>query len=137
MVIVLTRNKGKVKELMTIKEVLKKVEEGEDLTVEEVKIYEQAVKPQKQVYGKYGTLAKQYLSEHQTARYWVMIANNELVDYLHGVDRQADEMFEAIYAKLSKSERFKKTGDFIRDLQIETEIRNIINTEIMNCLVYV
>ena len=122
---------------MTIKEVLKKVEEGEDLTVEEVKIYEQAVKPQKQVYGKYGTLAKQYLSEHQTARYWVMIANNELVDYLHGVDRQADEMFEAMYAKLSKSERFKKTGDFIRDLQIETEIRNIINTEIMNCLVYV
>lgn len=66
-----------------------------------------------------------------------MIANNELVDYLHGVDRQADEMFEAMYAKLSKSERFKKTGDFIRDLQIETEIRNIINTEIMNCLVYV
>lgn len=122
---------------MTIKEVLKKVEEGEDLTVEEVKIYEQAVKPQKQVYGKYGTLAKQYLSEHQTARYWVMVANNELVDYLHGVYRQADEMFEAMYAKLSKSERFKKTGDFIRDLQIETEIRNIINTEIMNCLVYV
>ena len=122
---------------MTKEEVLKKIEEGEDLTVEEVKIYEQAVKPQKQVYGKYGTLAKQYLSEHQTARYWVMIANNELVDYLHGVDRQADEMFEAMYAKLSKSERFKKTGDFIRDLQIETEIRNIINTEIMNCLVYV
>ena len=122
---------------MTKEEVLKKIEEGEDLTVEEVKIYEQAVKPQKQVYGKYGTLAKQYLSEHQTARYWVMIANNELVDYLHGVDRQADEMFEAMYAKLSKSERFKKTGDFIRDLQIETEIRNIINTEIMSCLVYV
>ena len=100
---------------MNKEEVLKKVAEGEDLTVEEVKIYEQAVKPQKQVYGKYGTLAKQYLSEHQTARYWVMIANNELVDYLHGVDRQADELYEAMYAKLSNSERYRRTGNFMED----------------------
>ena len=122
---------------MNKEEVLKKLEAGEDLTVEEVIIYQQAVKPQKQVYGKYGTLAKQYLEEHQTARFWVMVANNELVDYLHGVDRQADELYETMYAKLSKAERFKKTGDFIRDLQIETEIRNLIHSEIMNELVYV
>ena len=122
---------------MTQEQVLKKVEAGEDLTVEEVMIYQQTVKPQKQVYGKYGTLVKQYLSEHQTARYWLMIANNELVDYLHGVDRRADELYEIMYAKLSKSERFKKTGNFLKDLQIETEIRNIIHTEIMNEIVYV
>lgn len=122
---------------MNKEEVLKKVEAGEDLTVEEVIIYQQAVKPQKQVYGKYGTLAKQYLEEHQTARFWVMVASNELVDYLHGVDRQADELYETMYAKLSKAERFKKTGDFMRDLQIETEIRNLIHSEIMNELVYV
>ena len=122
---------------MTEKQVLKKVEAGEDLTVEEVMIYQKAIKPQKQVYGKYGTLAKQYLSEHQTARFWLMVANNELVDYLHGVDRRADELYEIMYAKLSKSERFKKTGDFLKDLQIETEIRNLIHTEIMNEIVYV
>ena len=122
---------------MTEKQVLKKVEAGEDLTVEEVMIYQKAIKPQKQVYGKYGTLAKQYLSEHQMARYWLMVANNELVDYLHGVDRRADELYEIMYAKLSKSERFKKTGDFLKDLQIETEIRNLIHTEIMNEIVYV
>ena len=122
---------------MTKEQVLKKVEAGESLTVEEVMIYQKAIKPQKQVYGKYGTLAKQYLSEHQTARYWLMVANNELVEYLHGVDRRADELYEIMYANLSKSERFEKTGNFLKDLQIETEIRNIIHTEIMNEIVYV
>lgn len=118
-------------------DVLKKVEEDEGLTADEVRVYNEAVKPQKQVYGKYGSLAKEYLSEHDTARYWLMIANNELVDYLHGVDRQADELYETMYAKLSKADRFKKTGDFMRDLQIETEIRNLIHSEIMSELVYV
>ena len=122
---------------MTKEQVLKKVEAGESLTVEEVMIYQKAIKPQKQVYGKYGTLAKQYLSEHQTARYWLMVANNELVEYLHGVDRRAGELYEIMYAKLSKSGRFKKTGNFLKDLQIETEIRNLIHTEIMNEIVYV
>ena len=118
-------------------EVINKVIARDDLTVEEVIIYQEVVKPQKQVYGKYGTLAKQYLSEHQTARYWLMVANNELVDYLHGVDRQADELYDTMYAKLFKSKRFKKTGNFMRDLQIETEIRNLIHTEILNEIVYV
>lgn len=122
---------------MNKEKILRKVEAGEDLTAEEVEIYNEAVKPQKQVYGKYGTIAKEFLSEHQTARYLLMIANNELVDYLHGVDKQADELYETMYAKLSKAERFKKTGDFMRDLQIETEIRNLIHSEIMNELVYV
>lgn len=137
MVIVLTRNNGRVIKLMNKNDVLKKVEADEDLTAYEIRVYNSVVKPQKQVYGKYGTLAKQYLEEHQTARFWVMVANNELVDYLHGVDRQADELYETMYAKLSKAERFKKTGNFMRDLQIETEIRNLIHSEIMNELVYV
>lgn len=118
-------------------EVLKKVEAGEELTAEEVKVYNEVVNPKKQVYGKYGSLAKEYLSEHDTAKYWLMIANNELVDYLHGVDRQADELYETMYARLSKSEKFRKTGDFVKDLQIENEIRNLIHTEIMNSLVFV
>lgn len=122
---------------MNKEEALKKVEAGEDLTAEEVRIYNEVVNPQKQIYGKYGTLAKEYLSVHDTARYWLMIANNELVDYLHGVDRQADELYETLYAKLFNAERFRKTGNFIKDLQIETEIKNLIHTEIMNSLVFV
>jgi len=48
-------------------EILRKAESGEGLTVEEIKVYRQLVKPQKHVYGKYGTLAKKYLEEHNVA----------------------------------------------------------------------
>ena len=41
-----------------------------------------------------------------------------------------------LLAKLSNAERFRKTGDFIKDLQSETEIKGIIETEILNELVY-
>ena len=41
--------------------VMRKAEAGEGLTVAEIKVYQKAVKPEKHVYGKYGTLAKQYL----------------------------------------------------------------------------
>ena len=46
---------------MNVEEIIKKADLGEGLTVEEVKIYQQAFKPIKHVYGKYGTLAKQYI----------------------------------------------------------------------------
>ena len=40
--------------------VMRKAEAGEGLTVAEIKVYQKEVKPPKHVYGKYGTLAKQY-----------------------------------------------------------------------------
>ena len=58
-------------------------------------------------------------------------------EYLHGIDRQAQRLYDTMYAKLSASEQFKKTGDFIKDLQIETEIQHRIDEEILNELIYV
>ena len=113
-------------------EILRKAERGEGLTAEEVMLYQKLVKPQKHVYGKYGTLKRKYLEDKGID--WT-IAN--LPEYLHEVDRQADRMYEVMYEKLSKSEKYKKTGDFIKDLQIETEIRNLIEEEILNEIVYV
>ena len=43
--------------------VVQKAEEGKGLTVAEIKVYQKAVKPERHVYGKYGTLAKQYLED--------------------------------------------------------------------------
>ena len=117
---------------MTDAEILRKAESNEGLTVDEIKRYQQLVKPQKHVYGKYGTLKRKYLEDKGID--WT-IAN--LPEYLHEVDRQADRMYEVMYEKLSKSEKYKKTGDFIKDLQIETEIRNLIEEEILNEIVYV
>ena len=116
-------------------EILRKAESGEGLTVDEVKVYQQLVKPQKHVYGKYGTLAKKYLEEHNVGKYWALAG--DLPEYLHGIDRQAERMYEAMHAKLSKLEQYKKTGDYLKDVQIETEIKNRIEEEILNEIVYV
>ncbi len=43
---------------MTDKELLAKAERNEGLTVDEIKMYHQLVKPQKHVYGKYTLLRR-------------------------------------------------------------------------------
>ena len=117
---------------MNEEEIIKKAERNEGLTVEEIKIYQQAVKPKKHVYGKYGTLAKQYLEDKGID--WT-IAN--LPEYLHGVDKVADEMYETMYEKFSKEERFKRSADFMENLKRETEMQRLIEEEILNEIVYV
>ncbi len=117
---------------MNVEAVIKKAESDEGLTVKEIKVYQKAVKPVKHVYGKYGTLAKRYLEDKGLD--WT-IAN--LPEYLHGVDRAADEMYETMYEKFSKEERFKRSADFMDNLKRETEMQRLIEEEILNEIVYV
>lgn len=120
---------------MNKKELLKKVEANEGLTVEEIIEYKKIVKPKTHVYGKYGNLALEYLKKHNAGKYWSLAG--DLPEYLHNVDKQADRLYMTMYNKLSESEHFKKTGDFIKDLQIETEKQRLIEEEILTELVYV
>ena len=113
-------------------EVMRKAEAGEGLTVAEIKVYQKAVKPVKHVYGKYGILAKQYLEDKGID--WTIA---DLPEYLHGVDKAADEMYETVYEKFSKEERFRKSEDFIENLRRETEMQRLIEEEILNEVVYV
>lgn len=115
--------------------ILAKAEKDEGMTVAEIKEYRKLVQPKRQVYGKYGTLAKNYLEEHNVAKLWALAG--DLPEYLHGIDKQAEDMYETMYEKLSASERYQKTGDFMKDLQNETEKKRLIEEEIMNELVYV
>ena len=117
---------------MNVEAIIKKAESDEGLTVKEIKVYQKAVKPVKHVYGKYGTLAKRYLEDKGLD--WT-IAN--LPEYLHGVDKAADELYETMYEKFSKEERFKKSEDFMENLKRETEMRQLIEEEILNEIVYV
>lgn len=87
-----------------------------------------------QVYGKYGTLAKKYLEEHAVGKLWTI---ENLPEYLHGIDRQADELYETMFAKLSQDERYKRTGEFMEDYRRQTAIQKLIEEEILNELVYV
>ena len=111
--------------------VMRKAEAGEGLTVAEIKVYQKSVKPERHVYGKYGTLAKQYLEDKGID--WT-IAN--LPEYLHGVDKAADELYETLYEKFSKEERFRMSDDFMENLKRQTEMQGLIEEEILNEIVY-
>ena len=91
---------------MNAQEVIAKADRGEGLTEEEIKIYRAAVKPQKHLYGKYGSLAKKYLEEHNVGKFWAI---ENLPEYLN----------------------------FLEDYRRQTEIRQIIESEILSELVYV
>ena len=90
---------------------------------------------EKELYGKYGTLAKKYLEEHEPARYWAL--GKDLPAYLHGIDRQAEELFETMYAKLSVKDEYRKTGEYLSDVRKENEMRQRIEEEILSELEYV
>ena len=117
---------------MNAQEIIAKADGGEGLTEEEIKVYLQAVKPVTHTYGKYGTLKRQYLEERGID--WTIA---DLPEYLHGIDRQADELYETMYAKFSKDERYKRTGNFMEDYRRQTEIQSLIEEEILSELVYV
>ena len=112
--------------------VMRKAEAGEGLTVAKIKVYQKTLKPERHVYGKYGTLAKQYLEDKGID--WTIA---DLPEYLHGVDKAADELYETMYEKFSNEERFKKSEDFMENLKREMEMQRLIEEEILNEVVYV
>lgn len=120
---------------MDREELLRKADSDEGLTVEEIIEYRKIVKPVHHVYGKYGTLAKKYLEEHAVRKYWAL--GKDLADYLHGIDKAADTLYETIYRKLAATEKYKRTGNYIEDVRRITEIQHLIEEEILTELVYV
>lgn len=117
--------------MITDRQLLAKVEADEGLTVGEIKRYQRLVKPQKHIYGKYGTLKLKYLQDNGIE--WT-IAN--LPEYLHGVDKQAQDMYNVLYAKLFNNTQYKRTGEFIEDYRRLTALQHAIEEEIMHELIY-
>lgn len=120
---------------MNVEEIIRKAEANEGLTVEEVKIYQQAVKPKKHVYGKYGTLAKQYIEEHNFGK--LLSLAGQLPEYLHGVDKAAEELYDILWDKLSKSEQYRRTGNYLEDVKRINAMRQVIEEEILSEIVYI
>lgn len=73
------------------------------------------MRQEKQVYGKYGTLAKKYLEEHKPAKYWAL--RKELPEYLQGIDKAAERQYEVMRDKLPKNERYKRRGNYLEDVR--------------------
>ena len=120
---------------MNVEEIIRKADLGEGLTVEEVKIYQQAVKPKKHVYGKYGTLAKQYIEEHNFGK--LLSLAGQLPEYLHGLDIAAEELYEVMWDKLSKSEQYRPTGNYLEDVKRINAMKQVIEEEILSEIVYI
>ena len=102
------------------------------LTVEEIIEYQHTHKPVKHVYGKWGNLKYQYLKDIGVD--WTIA---DLPTLLHGTDKAANKLWDVMYEKLSKQERFQRTGDYICDIQLENEKRHLIEEEILNEIIYV
>ncbi len=117
--------------MLNDKRLLEKVNEGKGLTVDEIKRYQQLVKPQKHVYGKYGTLKRKYLEDKGLD--WTI---ENIPEYLHGVDKQAEDMHNVLYAKLSLSPLYKRTGEFMEDYRRLTALQHAIEEEILSELIY-
>lgn len=120
---------------MNAEEITKKAERNEGLTVEEIKIYQQSVKPKKHVYGKYGTLAKQYIEEHNFGK--LLSLAGHLPEYLHGVDKAAEDLYDAMWDKLSKSEQYRRTGNYLEDVKRINAMKQVIEEEILSEIVYI
>ena len=116
------------------KEELERKSETEGLTAEEVTEYRRLVKPVRHVYGKYGTMKKKYLEEHDWVKFAVL--GKDLPEYLHAIDRAADDLYETMYEKLKKDERFRRTGNFLEDVRRENAVKSIIEEEILSELIY-
>ena len=117
--------------MLNDKRLLEKVNEGKNLTVNEIKRYHQLVKPQKHVYGKYGTLKRKYLEDKGLD--WTI---ENLPKYLHDVDKQAEDMYNVLYAKLSLSPLYKRTSEFMEDYRRLTALQHAIEEEILSELIY-
>lgn len=120
---------------MNVEEIIRKAERNEGLTVEEIKIYQQAVKPKKHVYGKYGTLAKQYIEKHNFGK--LLSLAGQLPEYLHGVDKAAENMYNVLWDKLSKSEQYRPTGNYLEDVKRINAMKQVIEEEILSEIVYI
>ena len=120
---------------MNVEEIIKKAEANEGLTVEEIKIYQQTVKPKKHVYGKYGTLAKQYIEDHNFGK--LLSLAGQLPEYLHGVDKAAEELYDVMWDKLSKSEQYRPTGNYLEDVKRINAMKQVIEEEILSKIVYI
>ena len=120
---------------MNVEEIIRKANANEGLTVEEIKIYEKAVKPKKHVYCKYGTLAKEYIEEHNFGK--LLSLAGHLPEYLHGVDKAAEDLYDTMWDKLSKSEQYRRTGNYLEDVKRINAMKQVIEEEILSEIVYI
>ena len=75
------------------------------------------------------------MEEHNPVKYWAL--GKELPEYLHGVDKEAEDLYDTMYEKLSRKEEYKRTGKYLEDVRRINAMKQMIEEEILNEIVYV
>ena len=68
-------------------------------------------------YGKYGIMRKQFLKEHQSARYQYLVLTGKLTDHLNQVDKEVREKVEMLVEQMA--ERWGVTEELKMQDQME------------------
>ena len=118
--------------MISDEEILRKAKTEREMTVEEILRYQEIAKPEH--YGKYGLIALAYLQNHRMDK---LLEIDDLPSYLHEIDRQADELYETLFKRMSECEEYKRTGDYLTDVQRISTMQNIIEETVLNQIVYV
>ena len=58
-------------------------------------------------------------------------------EYLHGVDKAAEDLYDTMWEKLSKSETYRPTGNYLEDVKRINAMKQVIEEEILSEIVYI
>lgn len=88
-------------------------------------------------YGKYGTMRKQFLKEHRSARYQYLVLTGKLTEHLNQVDKEAREKVEILMEQMV--EQWGVTEELKMQDQVEwvrrmNNIKNIAEESVMKII---
>ena len=77
-------------------------------------------------YGKYGIMRKQFLKEHQSARYQYLVLTGKLTEHLNQVDQEVREKVEMLVERMAEqwgvTEKLKMQMEWVRRMNNILEI---------------
>jgi len=111
------------------------VMEALSLTVEEIEELEKLPKEPLPAMGKFGHMYWDYLKENHPSRFTYYMMEMEMRDLCVQVNREAQEMMDAVEGKLRKQTP-RPTGDFMEIWRYETAVRDQAEEIALNEVVF-
>ena len=90
-------------------------------------------------YGKYGIMRKQFLKEHQSARYQYLVLTGKLTEHLNQVDKEVREEVEILMEQMA--EQWSVTEELKMQNQMEwvrrrNNIKNVVEGMVLLEMIY-
>ena len=95
--------------------------------------------PASSIIGKYGRMRQRYLKNNKRITYYQMLTSGKLSAHLEQVDKEANEMMEALVKQMAKSQGVTeklKADDMMRWVGLMNNIRACAEEIVMSDLIY-